>query len=71
MPRSFGHKAGVDALKRVTEAAPYLGVERLTVFGFSTENWRRPAGEVSELMKLLKRSIDPQNLMNPGKMLPA
>ncbi|MGZ6016804.1 MAG: undecaprenyl diphosphate synthase family protein, partial [Phenylobacterium sp.] len=33
MPRGFGHKAGVDALKRVTEAAPHLGVERLTVFG--------------------------------------
>ena len=57
MPRGFGHKAGVDALKRVTEAAPYLGVERLTVFGFSTENWRRPAGEVSELMKLMKAYV--------------
>jgi undecaprenyl diphosphate synthase len=57
MPRSLGHKAGVDALKRVTEAAPELGVERLTVFGFSTENWRRPAGEVSELMRLMKTYV--------------
>ena len=57
MPRGFGHKAGVDALKRVTEAAPHLGVERLTVFGFSTENWRRPAGEVSELMRLMKTYV--------------
>ena len=57
MPRSLGHKAGVDALKRVTEAAPNLGVERLTVFGFSTENWRRPAGEVSELMRLMKTYV--------------
>src|SRR5215469_6562623 len=57
MPRSLGHKAGVDALKRVTEAAPYLGVQRLTVFGFSTENWRRPAGEVSELMRLMKTYV--------------
>src|SRR6185312_9454162 len=57
MPRSLGHKAGVDALKRVTEAAPNLGVERLTVFGFSTENWRRPAGEVSELMRLMKAYV--------------
>jgi undecaprenyl diphosphate synthase len=57
MPRGFGHKAGVDALKRVTEAAPHLGVQRLTVFGFSTENWRRPAGEVSELMRLMKTYV--------------
>ncbi len=54
LPRSLGHQAGVASLKRVVEAAPDLGVQRLTVFGFSTENWRRPAREVSELMKLLK-----------------
>ena len=54
LPRSLGHQAGVAALKTVVEAAPDLGIERMTVFGFSTENWRRPAGEVSELMKLLK-----------------
>ena len=41
LPRSFGHRAGVQALKRTVEAAPDLGIERLTVFGFSTENWRR------------------------------
>jgi undecaprenyl diphosphate synthase len=57
MPRSLGHRAGVAALKRVVETAPLLGVERLTVFGFSTENWRRPAGEVSELMRLLKTYV--------------
>lgn len=55
--RSLGHRAGVAALKRVVETAPDLGVERLTVFGFSTENWRRPAGEVSELMRLLKTYV--------------
>jgi undecaprenyl diphosphate synthase len=54
LPRSLGHRSGVAALKKVVEAAPTLGIQRLTVFGFSTENWRRPAGEVSELMKLLK-----------------
>ena len=43
LPRTLGHRAGVAALKRTVEAAPDLGVERLTVFGFSTENWRRPA----------------------------
>ena len=57
LPRSLGHRAGVAALKRVVESAPLLGVERLTVFGFSTENWRRPAGEVSELMRLLKTYV--------------
>src|SRR3984885_4356874 len=54
LPRSFGHRAGVQALKRTVEAAPDLGIDRLTVFGFSTENWRRPPQEVSELMGLLK-----------------
>ncbi|HWE45565.1 MAG TPA: polyprenyl diphosphate synthase [Caulobacteraceae bacterium] len=54
MPRTLGHRAGVNALKRTVEAAPKLGVECLTVFGFSTENWRRPVAEVSELMGLVK-----------------
>lgn len=57
LPRSFGHRAGVQALQRTVEAAPDLGVERLTVFGFSTENWRRPAQEVSDLMGLLKTYV--------------
>src|SRR5579872_4388375 len=54
LPRAFGHRAGVAALRRTVEGAPSLGVERLTVFGFSTENWRRPPPEVSELMSLMK-----------------
>jgi undecaprenyl diphosphate synthase len=57
LPRSLGHRAGVQALKRIVEAAPKMGIERLTVFGFSTENWRRPAGEVSELLRLLKAYV--------------
>jgi undecaprenyl diphosphate synthase len=57
LPRSLGHRAGVEALKRTVQAAPALGVDRLTVFGFSTENWRRPPGEVSELMGLLKAYV--------------
>ncbi len=47
----------MQALQRTVEAAPDLGVERLTVFGFSTENWRRPAQEVSDLMGLLKTYV--------------
>jgi undecaprenyl diphosphate synthase len=68
MPRSFGHRAGVAALKRTVEAAPHLGVQRLTVFGFSTENWRRPATEVSELMRLLKAYVrsDLERLRSEG-----
>jgi len=54
LPRSLGHRAGVAALRRTVEGAAALGIERLTVFGFSTENWRRPPREVSELMGLLK-----------------
>ncbi len=58
LPRTFGHRAGVQALKRTVEAAPELGIEWLTVFGFSTENWRRPPSEVSELMRLLKAYVE-------------
>lgn len=58
MPRTLGHRAGVEALKRTVKAAPDLGVERLTVFGFSTENWRRPAAEVSALMDLMRLYIE-------------
>ena len=54
LPRALGHRAGVAALRRTVEGAAALGIERLTVFGFSTENWRRPPREVSELMGLLK-----------------
>jgi undecaprenyl diphosphate synthase len=54
LPRSLGHRAGVAALRRTVEGAADLGVDRLTVFGFSTENWSRPRSEVTELMALLK-----------------
>lgn len=54
LPRTLGHREGVKALQRTVEGAPDLGVSTLTVFGFSTENWRRPIAEISELMKLLK-----------------
>ncbi len=53
-PRTFGHSEGVEALRRTVEAAGDLGVEYLTVFGFSTENWSRPAEEVNALFDLLR-----------------
>jgi undecaprenyl diphosphate synthase len=54
LPRTLGHRSGVNALKRTVDGAASLGIGTLTVFGFSTENWRRPAREVSELMNLLR-----------------
>jgi undecaprenyl diphosphate synthase len=53
-PRTFGHSEGVEALRRTVEAAGDLGVRYLTVFGFSTENWRRPVEEVNALFDLLR-----------------
>jgi undecaprenyl diphosphate synthase len=54
LPRSAGHKAGVEAVRRVVEAAADLGVGTLTLFAFSADNWRRPVEEVGALMQLLK-----------------
>ena len=56
-PRTEGHRQGVEALNRVVEAAARAGIERLTVFAFSSENWRRPAAEVSMLMKLFAQAL--------------
>ncbi len=55
--RTMGHRAGVNALKRTITAAVDLGVTHMTVFAFSTENWRRPEAEVSDLMGLLRAFI--------------
>lgn len=54
LPRAIGHREGVQALKRTIQAAPDYGIECLTVFGFSTENWSRPEDEVSDLMGLVR-----------------
>lgn len=57
MPRSLGHRQGAKALKRTVRAAGELGVQYLTLFGFSSENWNRPEGEVKELMRLLRHYL--------------
>jgi undecaprenyl diphosphate synthase len=57
LPRSAGHRAGVFAVRRVVEAAPDLGVATLTLFAFSSDNWRRPPAEVSALMALLRHYL--------------
>ncbi|GMU42051.1 MAG: isoprenyl transferase [Lysobacterales bacterium] len=59
-PRAFGHRAGVQAVRRVIEGCIRRGVGVLTLFAFSSENWSRPAGEVSHLMDLFLRSLRKQ-----------
>jgi undecaprenyl diphosphate synthase len=55
LPRTVGHQAGAETLKRIVQAAQGLNIRWLTIFGFSTENWSRPAVEVAELMALPQR----------------
>jgi undecaprenyl diphosphate synthase len=57
LPRIAGHRAGVEAVRRVVEAAPTLGIEVLTLYAFSSENWKRPAEEVTDLMGLLRHFV--------------
>src|SRR5271170_4123793 len=52
LPRVAGHRAGAEALRRAVEAAPDLGIGVLTVYAFSSDNWRRPQPEVAALMKM-------------------
>lgn len=57
LPRTAGHRRGADAVKRCVRAAGELGISYLTLFGFSSENWKRPAAEVEDLMALLRRYL--------------
>jgi len=54
LPRTAGHKRGAESVRRTVEAAREMGVSYLTLYGFSSENWKRPAGEVADLMGLLR-----------------
>src|SRR5574344_345757 len=58
LPRSEGHRAGARQLATVADAAARLGVQYLTLYAFSTENWRRPIAEVTALMGLLREFVD-------------
>lgn len=68
MPRSFGHRAGVEALRNIIQMTSDLGIKYLTLYAFSTENWARPKDEVSVLMSLLieflSKEIDELNEEN-------
>jgi undecaprenyl diphosphate synthase len=57
MPRALGHQRGVEAVRRVVKGAREFGLDALTIYAFSTENWRRPEDEISDLMTLMKRFI--------------
>lgn len=63
LPRTAGHKEGVETVKRITEEAVRLGVEYLTLYTFSTENWKRPGGEVAALMSLVLTSLQEELFM--------
>lgn len=62
LPRVAGHKAGVDSVREIVRACGELGVEALTLYSFSTENWLRPKEEVGELMRLLSWALDKETL---------
>ena len=54
LPRGDGHRAGAEAVRRIVRAAREIGLPALTLYAFSTQNWQRPAGEVGDLMRLLR-----------------
>ena len=58
LPRTAGHAAGAEAFRRIANYCRTLGVEYLTVYAFSTENWKRSAEEVAGIMKLLRRYLE-------------
>jgi undecaprenyl diphosphate synthase len=57
LPRVAGHKEGVESVRYIVESCAYLGIEALTLYTFSTENWKRPKDEVSTLMRLIVKSL--------------
>ena len=63
LPRTNGHQAGVETVKRITEECVRLGVKFLTLYTFSTENWNRPVEEVSALMGLILTSLEEEIFM--------
>lgn len=61
LPRSEGHKAGADTFRRICDYAAELGIECITFYAFSTENWKRPANEVEAIMNLFRDYLDEAN----------
>src|SRR6202451_3048078 len=71
LPRIAGHRAGVAAVRRVVEHAPALGIRWLTLYAFSSDNWRRPADEVESIFWLLRAflRLETQGLKERGARL--
>ena len=65
-PRSFGHQAGVETVRRITSECTRLGVKYLTLYTFSTENWNRPADEVAAIMGLVLTSLEDELFVAMG-----
>ncbi|MCP9223600.1 polyprenyl diphosphate synthase [Erythrobacter sp. LQ02-29] len=57
LPRALGHKRGVEAVRELVRAVPAMGIECLTLYAFSSENWKRPEDEVGDLMNLMRKFI--------------
>ncbi len=62
--RLYGHRNGVEAVQKIVEESARLGIQNLTLFAFSTENWKRPQVEVNTLMKLLVKSLRKELISN-------
>jgi len=71
LPRVAGHRAGVAAVRRVVERAPEVGIRRLTLYAFSSDNWRRPASEVQSIFQLLRAflRLETEHLRQRGARL--
>jgi undecaprenyl diphosphate synthase len=71
LPRVAGHRAGVAAVRRVVERAPDIGIRRLTLYAFSSDNWRRPASEVQSIFQLLRAflRLETEHLRQRGARL--
>lgn len=68
LPRTIGHRAGVETIREIVKASSQIGIKYLTLYAFSTENWKRPSDEVNALMKLLveylKKEVEELNRNN-------
>jgi undecaprenyl diphosphate synthase len=71
LPREAGHRAGVETVSRIVEAAPGAGIGILSLFAFSSDNWRRPRPEVEALMRLLARLPGKRGGPLPAQRRPA
>ena len=67
-PDIAGHRKGADAVRRTIETAPQFGIHALTLYAFSSDNWKRPAEEVSALMRLFEQYLESEVEECSGKM---